>query len=301
MITQSESPPECSYLHSDMKYIEVVRSIALDNKYTRWYCSLVANAIQRDICEGYIERHHVLPKSFKLGGEKDKKNLVLLTAREHFVCHWLLTKMFDSESELSKKMQQALRAMRLESKLKKQTRYTTKIVSRVYERNRVAVISALSKQVSIDNVVYESHKDAAKQTGIPNLFNKLRDERFPTYFFVDDPVKLPCAAKRDWNYRVIANGEEYSSIQAAAKQLGLTRSEIESRLKDPDNQAFICENIPLNTKPRITREQQRRKIMIDGVKFDSINAAVKTLNIHRDTLKYRLKSERFKTVYYITQ
>jgi len=39
----------------------------------------------------YYERHHILPRS--LGGGNTKDNLVFLTAREHLLCHWLLTKM----------------------------------------------------------------------------------------------------------------------------------------------------------------------------------------------------------------
>ena len=48
----------------------------------------------------YYERHHILPKSlFPLWSCK-KSNLVLLTAREHYFCHQLLTKIFTS-SEMS--------------------------------------------------------------------------------------------------------------------------------------------------------------------------------------------------------
>lgn len=36
----------------------------------------------------YYENHHIIPRC--LGGSNDKENLVLLTAREHFVCHKLL-------------------------------------------------------------------------------------------------------------------------------------------------------------------------------------------------------------------
>lgn len=39
---------------------------------------------------GYTEMHHIVPRS--LGGTDNKNNLVRLTAREHFVCHLLLTK-----------------------------------------------------------------------------------------------------------------------------------------------------------------------------------------------------------------
>ena len=64
-----------------------------DCKYTRWYMNIVSNAVanvnNRTI--GYYEKHHIIPKS--MGGSNKKTNLVKLTAREHFVCHLLLTKM----------------------------------------------------------------------------------------------------------------------------------------------------------------------------------------------------------------
>lgn len=42
----------------------------------------------------YYERHHILPKSLFPLWETRKSNLVLLTAREHFFCHQLLTKIY---------------------------------------------------------------------------------------------------------------------------------------------------------------------------------------------------------------
>jgi hypothetical protein len=62
----------------------------LQNKYTRCYYNIVERAKARDLT-GYVENHHIIPKS--LGGSNNNDNLVRLTAREHFVCHWLLTKM----------------------------------------------------------------------------------------------------------------------------------------------------------------------------------------------------------------
>lgn len=62
----------------------------LDNKYSQWYMRIVNNAKDRMI-EGYIEKHHIIPRSLK--GTDDKDNIVELTAREHFICHLLLTKM----------------------------------------------------------------------------------------------------------------------------------------------------------------------------------------------------------------
>jgi len=36
----------------------------------------------------YYEAHHIIPRC--MGGGNDKTNIVLLTAREHFIVHWLL-------------------------------------------------------------------------------------------------------------------------------------------------------------------------------------------------------------------
>jgi hypothetical protein len=45
---------------------------------------------------GYVERHHILPKS--LGGSNDASNLVVLTGREHWVAHLLLWKITKNPS-----------------------------------------------------------------------------------------------------------------------------------------------------------------------------------------------------------
>lgn len=64
----------------------------LQNKYTRCYYSIIDRAKTRTLSSDiYTELHHIIPKS--LGGSNLKENLVKLTAKEHFICHLLLTKM----------------------------------------------------------------------------------------------------------------------------------------------------------------------------------------------------------------
>ena len=66
--------------------------IFIDNKYTKCYYKIIAIAKSRvSFSENYTESHHIIPKS--LGGDNNKDNLVDLSAREHFICHLLLTKM----------------------------------------------------------------------------------------------------------------------------------------------------------------------------------------------------------------
>lgn len=72
----------------------------LPNKYTTWYNNIIERAQSRLIsADIYTEKHHIVPKS--LGGTDSKENLVRLTAREHFICHLLLTKMTEGKSKRS--------------------------------------------------------------------------------------------------------------------------------------------------------------------------------------------------------
>lgn len=66
----------------------------LHNKYSKWYFNIIGSAQKRIGIIGYFEKHHVVPKS--LGGSNSKDNIVKLTAREHFICHWLLIKMVEN-------------------------------------------------------------------------------------------------------------------------------------------------------------------------------------------------------------
>lgn len=60
--------------------------------YALTYGQLIARAKQRVCINGYVERHHILPKA--LGGSNDSSNLVALTAREHFIAHLLLARIY---------------------------------------------------------------------------------------------------------------------------------------------------------------------------------------------------------------
>lgn len=70
----------------------------LNNKYTNIYNEIINRAkLQRRVksLETYYESHHILPKS--LGGNNDIENKVLLTFKEHYICHRLLPKMVETK------------------------------------------------------------------------------------------------------------------------------------------------------------------------------------------------------------
>jgi hypothetical protein len=101
-----------------------------ENKYTKYYTLITDRARGRTL-DTYTERHHIIPES--LGGPDTKENLVDLSAREHFICHWLLIKM--TEGEARSKMLYALNGMKAENRYQK--RYSSAITARVYERYRI--------------------------------------------------------------------------------------------------------------------------------------------------------------------
>lgn len=95
----------------------------LDNKYTKWYFSICSNHY-----EGITEKHHIIPKS--LGGSDEEQNLVSLSPKAHFICHWLLTRML-SDKKSKEKMYYAFNFMLLKPKDLKEKRYYP--CSRVYD------------------------------------------------------------------------------------------------------------------------------------------------------------------------
>lgn len=60
--------------------------------YRKIYDSIIDRARVRLEIVGYYESHHILPTC--CGGCDSEDNLVKLTAREHFLCHWLLYKIY---------------------------------------------------------------------------------------------------------------------------------------------------------------------------------------------------------------
>lgn len=129
------------------------------SKYKKWYDAITKRG-QTRILETYTESHHIIPES--LGGKDSPDNLTELTAREHFICHWLLVKIY-KDGDAHWKMLNALRIMRAENK--KQTRYSTKITSRVYENLKEEYARLQSERFSgTNNGFYgKKHKDDARK------------------------------------------------------------------------------------------------------------------------------------------
>jgi hypothetical protein len=78
------------------------------DKYAAIYRALMSTAQSRGKPAGYVEQHHIEPRS--VGGPNTKDNLVWLTAREHLVAHKLWARM-EQDPKRKRKAQSALWAM----------------------------------------------------------------------------------------------------------------------------------------------------------------------------------------------
>lgn len=103
--------------------------------YKKVYNELIASTRMQHI-DGYYETHHIVPKAE--GGSDDKANLVKLTARQHYIAHLLLAKIYDDF-----KMYSALVYMRCGNKF---VNRDFKFNSRLYEKMRIKFGRYISKK-----------------------------------------------------------------------------------------------------------------------------------------------------------
>ena len=131
-------------------------STFLQNKYTIWYFQIINRRLLLIPLNGYIERHHIIPKS--LGGNNSKSNIVKLSAREHFICHWLLTKMISGDNRI--KMVRAFNAFKMSSR-----KNPRNLTARQYQIARNHVPISWNKGKTIEDYT-PKQKEALRKSGL---------------------------------------------------------------------------------------------------------------------------------------
>jgi len=59
------------------------------NRYNKFI-----DSCRNQVTEGYVEKHHIKPKSMFPDLKNDPLNIIKLTARQHYIAHWMLHKAY---------------------------------------------------------------------------------------------------------------------------------------------------------------------------------------------------------------
>ena len=108
------------------------------NKYEKWYGALIEKRRKNPLIKDksnpryvYCETHHILPKC--LGGTNTDDNLINLTAREHYVAHLLLVKIYQKKNDKNAVIRMSL-ALYSMQKLLNNCYRSFSFSSRLYEK-----------------------------------------------------------------------------------------------------------------------------------------------------------------------
>ena len=221
-----------------MDYIGLFRSISNKSKYARWYENMMRAAQFREPVVGG-ERHHIIPRSFGMGGSASKANIVALTGREHFVAHRLLHKSL-SDSSLKKKALFAVFQMSL--------RMT--VGSRVAGITRDAAAEAM-RELWTDEEYVRKQAEAAKTKYASSEYRKKRSELTKRQMADDGQRSFAVKTLAAAHTKIDHSGDEwvrrsFQSEAAIKKQREVTKTEDfrakcrarEMRKSDADRSAF---------------------------------------------------------------
>lgn len=181
--------------------------------YFNLYDGIVGRAIDRPTPTEYTEKHHIEPKC--MGGGNEESNIVVLTAREHFLAHWLLCKMYPDNLKLA----HAWNFMCISGSRYKGKRYTSHSFKYARE-NRAKKLKGTTWKMSDEGRAKISAAAKKRVGALNNRYGAtLTDEH--------KEAILKSKFKGLW----IVNGNIYKYAAHAAKQEGVPRTTLVRKCK----------------------------------------------------------------------
>jgi hypothetical protein len=214
---------------------------------------------------GYYETHHILPRC--LGGANSKDNLVKLTAKEHFICHLLLTKMH-SAGVAHYKMCKAFLMMAAMNE--QQPRHIAAKQYDAIKRNGAAYMSIV--QAGENN----------SQFGTKWIYNK--------ELALSKKVQKDFILPAGWECGKFSTSK--LSVAGVCKYCG-TNFTVDRKTK------WMC-NACKKERRRATGKLDcmKKQCSINGNIFQSVREAADALGIKQNTLQFRINSKNFKEYFY---
>lgn len=233
----------------------------------------------------YYEAHHILPKSIYPEYKKLPENIVLLTPREHFIAHFLLTKIYPKGSQEYNKMVYALHKFTIGMKEQKKV-----VSSREYEKVRLLFIEVLhNREVSDETRQKLSNSLKGKLLG-----RKIKEE---TKKKLSESVKKTMTPEHRKLLSDLNKGQKLTKEQKEKQIAGQIKRHAEHPYSD-------------ETLKRIKRSNQlnpafskKIKCVETGEEFVSISELGRILNIPRRKVSILIKNNQplNNKHYYITE
>jgi hypothetical protein len=213
-----------------------------------------------NIPEGYTETHHIIPRC--LGGSDEKDNLVKVTAREHYILHYLLCKIYPSES----KLWFALGCMSWQ----RSPTHKRYIPSRIYSKLKEEYSNYCSERQS-------GEKNSGFGTRwISDIFDK-RSFKIPK----SEPLPENCVEGRN---KWIIN-------ECVCENCGVCFSHKNKKKKFCSTS---CRNLVQNPLKSERQKYKGYSVIVDDIVFSSISQAADHFNIKHETARMRFKNKNFK-------
>lgn len=232
--------------------------------YKSQYKKLIKRAQSR-ILEGYSEKHHIIPKC--MGGSDKKTNLVSLTAREHFIAHVLLVKMFPEQKGL-------INAVHMMCNFNK-----------LQDRSKNRMYGWLRKRHS-ENAAEEMSK---RQKGDKN-------SQYGTCWISHVEKQISKRIKKSMSDEYLKNGW--------VKGRNIKKIKCLNCIKDflPQKYERFCSNCivennghkPIRTNLKPKNSFNRKKVFTPYGTFDTMRDAAKAENVNVSTISRRVSSENNK-------
>lgn len=198
--------------------------------FEKIYNSLINKAQLRESVLDYYEKHHIIPKC--INGTNDKSNLVKLSAREHYLAHKLLYKMYPDNRGICLAWHM-MGHVTLNDKHKRDYNIT----SREFEKLRVAMSNNLKgknnpfygKKHSKETKLKISNSRKSKCTGDSN--NSRTDKFRESVTGKNNPQYGKVGKLNHKSVNIEVDDVIYKGIRDTARLLGISYSTLNYRLK----------------------------------------------------------------------
>lgn len=257
--------------------------------YQKIYDQIIERAIKEPRKKGqgtYLESHHIVPKC--LGGSNDNINKVLLTAREHFICHWLLHRIHPNNHKLSYAFWMMCRVKNKDqsSRYKPSTTSFAEAKQANAQANREVKRGKPSNRKGCKLSEETIKRLIAVRTGKPS---SKKGRKYPHLKHTQPIVKCPVCGKEGGSYNM--KRYHFDNCGKASPIKGSKREKPNSNKGKPG----VLKSAEWRDKISTTLGTPVLDLQ-SGITYTSIKKAATALGVDSGTIKYRIQKGLFSKI-----